>query len=192
MGRLRRPAPRRAPARRRRIDGEVVGWAALSPRTRAARATRRRRGAASTSADAARGRGVGRALIAELIASAGAGGHLDAPGRVFPENEASLALHERTGSATSDAERIAQLGGVWRDASCSSSASEPRNRLLRGRRAAEPLWSRARTAALSNRLLLGLRYSSSLRNTTQALCPPKPNELETATSRSASRASFGM
>ncbi len=35
-------------------------------------------------------------------------------------------------------------------------------------------------------------YSSSLRNTTQALCPPKPNELETPIEMSASRDSFGM
>ena len=35
-------------------------------------------------------------------------------------------------------------------------------------------------------------YPRCLRKTTQALCPPKPNEFETPTSISDSRASFGM
>jgi hypothetical protein len=37
-----------------------------------------------------------------------------------------------------------------------------------------------------------LLYRSKRRSTREALCPPKPNELETATWMSASRASLGM
>jgi hypothetical protein len=42
------------------------------------------------------------------------------------------------------------------------------------------------------RLLTCVIYPSKRRSTRQALCPPKPNELETAIRMSASRASFGM
>jgi hypothetical protein len=42
------------------------------------------------------------------------------------------------------------------------------------------------------RLLTCVIYPSKRRSTRQALCPPKPNELETAIRMSASRASFAM
>ena len=49
-----------------------------------------------------------------------------------------------------------------------------------------------RPSLTHTRRAIGKRYSSCLRNTTQALCPPKPNEFETPTWISDSRASFGM
>ncbi len=46
--------------------------------------------------------------------------------------------------------------------------------------------------ALQERAVAIGQFSSQRRNTTQALCPPNPNELETPIVRSARRASFGM
>ena len=67
-------------------------------------------------AGSARRRGVGRALLEALIASADAGGVWTVQAGMFPENAASLALHERLGfRLVGRFERIAQLDGVWRD-----------------------------------------------------------------------------
>jgi L-amino acid N-acyltransferase YncA len=97
------------------LDGEVAGWAALTPySSRAAY-----RGVAEVSlyvAAAARGRGVGRALLHALIASARGGGLWTLQAGIFPENEASLALHRSLGFRDVGVrERIGWLGGVWRD-----------------------------------------------------------------------------
>jgi phosphinothricin acetyltransferase len=51
-----------------------------------------------------------------LVASADAGGIWTIQTSVFPENVASLALHERVGfRVVGRRERIAQLDAVWRD-----------------------------------------------------------------------------
>jgi L-amino acid N-acyltransferase YncA len=51
-----------------------------------------------------------------LVASADAAGLWTIQTSIFPENEASLALHERLGfRVVGRRERIAQLDGVWRD-----------------------------------------------------------------------------
>jgi L-amino acid N-acyltransferase YncA len=96
-------------------EDRVVGWAALMPvSTRACY-----RGVAEHSVyvtASARGRGVGRALMSRLIASAEAGEIWTIQTSVFPENEATLALHEGLGfRVVGRRERIAQLDGVWRD-----------------------------------------------------------------------------
>jgi L-amino acid N-acyltransferase YncA len=96
-------------------DGDVLGWAALSPTSsRPCYA-----GVAEHSvyvASAARGRGVGRVLMRALLESADAGGIWTVQTSIFPENEASLALHERVGfRVVGRRERIAQLNGAWRD-----------------------------------------------------------------------------
>ena len=95
--------------------GAVVGWAALSPvSSRPCYA-----GVAENSvyvASAARGRGVGTALMDALTAAAAAAGIWTIQTSVFPENAASIALHERAGfRVVGRRERIAELGGVWRD-----------------------------------------------------------------------------
>lgn len=68
---------------------------------------------------AARGRGVGRALLGALIASTEAAGVWTIQSGVFPENTASLALHERAGfRVVGVRERIgrhAAHGNRWRD-----------------------------------------------------------------------------
>jgi phosphinothricin acetyltransferase len=96
-------------------DGEVVGWVALSP-------TSRREcyaGVAEHSvyvAERAQGRGIGRALMEALLESADAAGIWTIQTSVFPENEASVALHERVGfRIVGRRERIAKLDDAWRD-----------------------------------------------------------------------------
>jgi L-amino acid N-acyltransferase YncA len=95
--------------------GEVVGWAALSP------ASKRRcyAGVAENSvyvARDARGHGIGRSLLQALTAGAEAAGIWTIQTSIFPENRASLALHERCGfRVVGTRERIAKRDGIWRD-----------------------------------------------------------------------------
>jgi L-amino acid N-acyltransferase YncA len=96
-------------------DGRVVGWVALAPTSsRACYA-----GVAESSVyvgAAARGRGVGRALMEAMAASAAAAGIWTIHAGMFPENAASVALHEGLGfRLVGRFERIARLDGVWRD-----------------------------------------------------------------------------
>jgi phosphinothricin acetyltransferase len=95
-------------------DG-ILGWAALMPVSRRPCYA----GVAENSvyvAPEARGRGVGRALMEALVQGADRGGIWTIQTSIFPENHASLALHERVGfRIVGRRERIAQLDGVWRD-----------------------------------------------------------------------------
>jgi phosphinothricin acetyltransferase len=98
------------------VDGEtIVGWAALSPTSKRACY----RGVVEHSvyvASAARGKGVGRALVETLVRSADAAGIWTIQTNVFPENAASFALHEKLGfRVVGRRERIARLDDVWRD-----------------------------------------------------------------------------
>jgi L-amino acid N-acyltransferase YncA len=64
----------------------------------------------------ARGQGVGRVLLERLIASTEAAGIWTIQSGVFPENTASLALHERAGfRVVGTRERLGQHHGRWRD-----------------------------------------------------------------------------
>ena len=96
-------------------DGRVVGWVALAPTS--ARACYA--GVAESSvyiAGSARGRGVGRALMEALVASAETAEIWTIHAGMFPENVASVALHESLGfRLVGRFERIAQLDGAWRD-----------------------------------------------------------------------------
>ena len=98
------------------LDGDrIVGWAALSPTS--ARACYA--GVVEHSVYVAgdmHGRGIGRALMEALVASARSVGIWTIQTSVFPENATSVALHERAGfRVVGRRERIAQLDGVWRD-----------------------------------------------------------------------------
>ena len=97
------------------IDGRVAGWAALSPVS--SRCCYR--GVAENSvyvAEWARGRGVGRALLDELVARSEADGLWTLEAGIFPENAASVALHLACGfRIVGVRERLGELDGVWRD-----------------------------------------------------------------------------
>lgn len=96
-------------------DGVIVGWAALS-------AVSRRevyRGVAEHSiyvADSARGRGVGTELLGALVADSEEAGFWTLQTAIFPENEASIGLHERHGfRVVGVRERLGRHHGRWRD-----------------------------------------------------------------------------
>jgi phosphinothricin acetyltransferase len=97
------------------LDGGVAGWIAVVPYSR--RDVYRGVGEESVYvAERARGRGIGRALLEALIASARAGGLWTLQAGVFPENEASVALHRSLGfREVGVRERIGRLEGAWRD-----------------------------------------------------------------------------
>jgi phosphinothricin acetyltransferase len=64
----------------------------------------------------ARGRGIGTELLAAFVREADAAGIWTLQTSVFPENEASLRLLERSGfRVVGRRERIGQLDGRWRD-----------------------------------------------------------------------------
>jgi L-amino acid N-acyltransferase YncA len=97
------------------LGGEVAGWIAVVPYS--SRAAYRGVGEESVYvAEKARGRGVGRALLAALVESARAGGLWTLQAGIFTENAASLALHRSVGfREVGVRERIGQLDGAWRD-----------------------------------------------------------------------------
>jgi phosphinothricin acetyltransferase len=97
------------------LDGRIAGWAALSPYSD----RRCYRGVAEDSvyvASWAQGRGVGRALLEELIARAEAAGIWTLQAGIFPENKPSLRLHLGCGfRLVGVRERLGEAGGEWRD-----------------------------------------------------------------------------
>jgi L-amino acid N-acyltransferase YncA len=95
--------------------GEVVAWAALAPVSdRCAYA-----GVAENSiyvAERTRGLGVGRRLLTGLVERAERAGIWTVQTGVFPENNVSMALHQRCGfRVVGVRERVGQLHGRWRD-----------------------------------------------------------------------------
>ena len=98
-----------------RIDGEIAGWAALSPvSSRCVHS-----GVAEVSVyvgSGFRGKGVGRALMRELVDASEHEGIWTLQGGVFPENAASIALQRAFGfREVGRQERLGKLNGVWRD-----------------------------------------------------------------------------
>jgi phosphinothricin acetyltransferase len=101
-------------------DGTVLGWAAASPVSgRCVYA-----GVLEDSvyvAAAARGRGVGRDLLAALLQSAHEAGAWTVQAGIFPENAPSVALHQAAGfRVVGTRERLGRmthgpLAGRWRD-----------------------------------------------------------------------------
>ena len=96
-------------------SGQVLGWAALSPVS--GRCVYG--GVAEVSvyvAGAARGRGVGRQLLAALVAASEAHGLWTLQAGIFPENTTSVSIHAGAGfREVGRRERIGQLHGAWRD-----------------------------------------------------------------------------
>jgi L-amino acid N-acyltransferase YncA len=98
-----------------RREGQVVGWGALSPvSSRCVYA-----GVAEVSiyvAALARGEGIGKSLLRTLIEESERQGIWTLQAGVFPENEASIALHKAWGfREVGYREKIGQMNGHWRD-----------------------------------------------------------------------------
>jgi L-amino acid N-acyltransferase YncA len=96
-------------------EGRVVGWAAVSSVSDRCVYG----GVVENSvyvADEARGAGVGRQLLEALIASTEAAGVWTIQTGIFPENAASVRLHERVGfEIVGRRKRLGKLKGEWRD-----------------------------------------------------------------------------
>ena len=98
-----------------RLEDDILGWAALSP------VSRRRvyRGVAEVSvyvAQKARGKGVGKALLSELVANSERAGFWTLQAGIFPENIASIELHKRVGFRVLGLrEKVGCMDGRWRD-----------------------------------------------------------------------------
>lgn len=98
-----------------RVEDKIAGWAALSPvSSRCVHS-----GVAEVSlyvGSGFRGRGVGKALMAELVDASERAGIWTLQGGVFPENAASIALQKAFGfREVGRQERMGRLNGVWRD-----------------------------------------------------------------------------
>lgn len=97
------------------MNGQIVGWVALSRvSSRCVYA-----GVAENSiyvAASARGQGIGKRLLEAVIVESEAAGFWTLQTGIFPENTASVALHQACGfRVVGRRERIGQLHGVWRD-----------------------------------------------------------------------------
>ena len=95
--------------------GTLLGWAALSPvSSRCVYA-----GVAEVSVyvgEAARGQGVGLALMERLITASEEAGVWTLQAGIFPENTASIELHKRVGfRVVGVREKLGRMNGVWRD-----------------------------------------------------------------------------
>jgi L-amino acid N-acyltransferase YncA len=92
-----------------------MGWAALSPVS----SRRVYAGVAEVSvyvAAAARGRGVGKALLQSLVQESEKNGIWALQAGIFPENAASLSLHRSCGFREVGVRRhVGWLGETWRD-----------------------------------------------------------------------------
>lgn len=98
-----------------REEDQVIGWAALSPVSCRAVYV----GVVEVSvyvAKTMRSHRVGNALLQTLIAASEDAGIWTLQGSIFPENSASLALHQACGfRIVGRRERIGKLDGIWRD-----------------------------------------------------------------------------
>jgi L-amino acid N-acyltransferase YncA len=96
-------------------NGEVLGWAALTPLS--GRCVYAGVGEVSVYVSAnARGKGVGKALLNELIRQSEENGFWTLTAGIFPENEASLKIHRNAGfKVLGIREKIGKMNGQWRD-----------------------------------------------------------------------------
>lgn len=97
------------------VDDTVVGWAALSPVSNRCVYG----GVAEVSiyiSNMHKGKGIGTALISKLIDDSEANGIWTLQSGMFPENEATVALHQRFDfRLVGYREKIGKLGNTWRD-----------------------------------------------------------------------------
>jgi L-amino acid N-acyltransferase YncA len=96
-------------------EGRVVGWVAVSPVSDRCVYG----GVVENSVyvdESARGRGVGRRLLEALVESTETAGVWTIQTGIFPENDASIRVHERVGfEVVGRRKRLGKLHGAWRD-----------------------------------------------------------------------------
>ncbi|MDB4903083.1 MAG: ywnH [Mucilaginibacter sp.] len=96
-------------------NDEVLGWAALAAVSDNCVFT----GVAEDSvyvAENSRGKGIGKQLLKEIVKSSEENNFWTLESRIFPENIASIKIHEENGfRIVGSRERIGQLHGIWRD-----------------------------------------------------------------------------
>ncbi len=96
-------------------DGKVWGWASLSPVS--GRCVYGGVAELSVYVDPNKsGQGIGQLLVKQLIKESESAGFWTLQSGIFPENTASIALHEKLGFRyLGKRERIAKYNGVWKD-----------------------------------------------------------------------------
>lgn len=96
-------------------NGVLLGWAALSPVS--SRCVYGGVGEVSIYISAqSRGKGIGRLLMERLIEESEKAGFWTIQSGIFPENLASIKLHEKVGFRyIGKREKIGKINGVWKD-----------------------------------------------------------------------------
>ena len=96
-------------------ENNILGWAALSPVS--GRCVYAGVGEVSVYvSQKARGRGVGKTLLKELILQSEKNGFWTLTAGIFPENEASMQIHKQAGfKVLGVREKIGKMDGRWRD-----------------------------------------------------------------------------
>jgi L-amino acid N-acyltransferase YncA len=96
-------------------NDRVLGWAALSPVS----SRRVYAGVAEVSvyvASEVRGKGIGEALLSRLVEESEKEGFWTLQAGIFPENESSIALHQKNGFRILGLrEKLGKMGEKWRD-----------------------------------------------------------------------------
>ncbi|WP_286182826.1 GNAT family N-acetyltransferase [Bacillus sp. ISL-55] len=98
-----------------RLEGDVTGWAALSPVS--SRSVYAGVGEVSVYVSQKHnGKGIGSLLLKSLIELSEQSGFWTLQSSIFPENEGSIKLHKNQGfREMGRRERIGKMDGVWRD-----------------------------------------------------------------------------
>ncbi|SCY45521.1 phosphinothricin acetyltransferase [Flavobacterium anhuiense] len=96
-------------------DSKVIGWAALTPVS--SRCVYAGVAEVSVYVDPAHsGKGIGLNLLNELVRQSEAEGIWTLQAGIFPENAASLSIHEKAGfKILGTREKIGKQNGIWRD-----------------------------------------------------------------------------
>lgn len=96
-------------------DGKVIGWAALTPVS--SRCVYAGVAEVSLYVDPAHwGKGIGLTLLNELIRQSEAQGIWTLQAGIFPENKASMRIHEKAGfRILGTREKIGKQNGIWRN-----------------------------------------------------------------------------
>jgi L-amino acid N-acyltransferase YncA len=98
-----------------RLGSEIVGWAAVSPVSERCVYGGVAEVSVYVSAYEA-GKGLGKKLLNQLITDSESAGIWTLQAGIFPENKASIILHEKCGFRTLGIrQKLGKMNGVWRD-----------------------------------------------------------------------------